>query len=192
MARQTRSSSGDFAPTFTTQNLLKNPEQEICSFDNVDIAALRSSGDFPDGVIFQPFDRDLRSDVPSSEWICFLAFPFTLGLRFPFSDFITKFFRTTGLSFSQTMPMVWRVLIVLDRIKKNHIPDLCVNDIPIVYRIRSHGSIRFLFYSTSNNLLILKATRNEEKWKNKIFFVKRDYIPDGDSFPVKWLTKGMI
>ncbi|KAF5767404.1 hypothetical protein HanXRQr2_Chr14g0623961 [Helianthus annuus] len=143
MPKRTRSSSGDSIPTFTAQDLLQNPEREICSFDNVDIAALRSSGAFPDGAIFRPFDRYLRSEVSSSEWLCFLAFPFTLGLRFPFSDFIKKFFHTTGLSFNQTMPMVWRVLIVHDRIKKNHIPDLSINDLPIVYRLRSHGSSRF-------------------------------------------------
>ncbi|MFS7912416.1 hypothetical protein Hanom_Chr02g00129701 [Helianthus anomalus] len=71
-------------------------------------------------------------------------------------------------------------------ILKNYIPDLRINDLPIVYRLRSHGSSRFLLYSTSNNPLILKATRNGEEWKRKFFFVKRDSIPDGDSFPLKW------
>ncbi|KAM0039504.1 hypothetical protein Hdeb2414_s0012g00382851 [Helianthus debilis subsp. tardiflorus] len=126
----------------------------------------------------------------SNEWLCFLSFPFTLGFRFPFSDFIMDFFRTTGLSFSQTM--VWRVLLVLDRIKNNHVLDLCVNDLPVVYRLRSHESSRFLFYSTTNNPLILRATSNEEEWKTKFFFVKRSSIPGGESFPVKWLTKGRI
>ncbi|MFS7916210.1 hypothetical protein Hanom_Chr02g00174471 [Helianthus anomalus] len=103
-----------------------------------------------------------------------------------------EFFRTTNLSFSQTMPMVWRILIVLDRVTKNHLPSLSINDLPIVYRLRSHGSSRFLLYSTSNNFLILRAIRNEEEWKTKFLFVKRNSIPYGDSFPVKWLTKGMI
>ncbi|MFS7948976.1 hypothetical protein Hanom_Chr06g00566111 [Helianthus anomalus] len=66
------------------------------------------------------------------------------------------FFRTTILSVSQTM--VWRVLLVLDRIKNNHVPDLCVNDLPVVYRLRSHGSSRFLFYYTTNNPLIMKKS----------------------------------
>ncbi|MFS7904516.1 hypothetical protein Hanom_Chr01g00037011 [Helianthus anomalus] len=73
-----------------------------------------------------------------------------------------EFFHTTGLSFSQTMPMLWRVLVVLDRIKNTHIPELCVNDLPVVYRLRSHGSSMFLFYSTSNNPLIRWTTRKEE------------------------------
>ncbi|MFS7948975.1 hypothetical protein Hanom_Chr06g00566101 [Helianthus anomalus] len=63
MAWQTRSSSSDSVPTFMAQSLLQNPEREICTFDNAYITALRSSDIFPDGVIFRPFDRDLRSDV---------------------------------------------------------------------------------------------------------------------------------
>ncbi|MFS7947488.1 hypothetical protein Hanom_Chr06g00548851 [Helianthus anomalus] len=83
----------------------------------------------------------------------------------PFPEFIMQFFHTTGLSFAQTMPMVWRVLMVLGRIKIYHIPDLCIEDIPISYRLRSHGSSRFLLFSTSNNLISLKVTKNEDVWK---------------------------
>ncbi|MFS7918406.1 hypothetical protein Hanom_Chr03g00200621 [Helianthus anomalus] len=61
------------------------------------------------------------------------------------------------------MPMLWRVLVFLDQIKNAHIPELFVNDLPIAYRLRSHGSSRFLFYSTSNDPLILRATRNEKE-----------------------------
>ncbi|MFS8007489.1 hypothetical protein Hanom_Chr14g01261561 [Helianthus anomalus] len=57
------------------------------------------------------------------------------------------------------MPMVWRVLIVLNQIKALHIPDLCMKDIQIAYRLRSHGSSHFLLFSTSNNPLILKLTK---------------------------------
>ncbi|MFS7943445.1 hypothetical protein Hanom_Chr06g00500361 [Helianthus anomalus] len=99
----------------------------------------------------------------SNEWSCFNAFPFTLGIQFPFPDFITEFFNITKISFSQRMPMLWRVLC--------------------------HGSCRFLFYSTSSNPLILRATRNKEEWKSKFFFVKRDSIPGGADYPVKWLRK---
>ncbi|KAJ0935388.1 hypothetical protein HanRHA438_Chr03g0118771 [Helianthus annuus] len=191
MAKHTRSNAGDSTPTFVAQNLLQNPEREICTFDNVDIAALRSSGAFPDGDIIRPYDRRVRSDVSSSEWLCFLAFPFSIGLMFSL-DFIMDFFRVTGLSFSQTMPMVWRIFLVLDRIKTNHIPDLSVEDLPLVYRLRSHGSSWFFLFSTSNSPLILRATRNEDEWKCKFFFIKKDSIPNGGDFPVDWLTKGRI
>ncbi|MFS7945220.1 hypothetical protein Hanom_Chr06g00521631 [Helianthus anomalus] len=152
------------------------------------MSALQSFGIFQEGAIFRPYDREIRSDMSSTEGLCLNAFPFTLGLRFPFLDFITDFFCITGLSFSQTMMMLWRVLVVLDRIKNAHIPELSVNDLPLAYRLRSHGSSRFMFYSTSNDPLILRATRNEEEWKSKFFFVKRSSIPGGAD-PVKWLRR---
>ncbi|KAJ0610796.1 hypothetical protein HanHA300_Chr01g0007861 [Helianthus annuus] len=86
------------------------------------------------------------------------------------------------------MPMVWRVLTVLNQIKTFHFPDLCIEDIPIAYRLRSYGNSRFLLFSTSNNPLILKVTKNEDEWKRKFFFVRRDSIAEGNSLPVKWLT----
>ncbi|KAJ0700043.1 hypothetical protein HanOQP8_Chr10g0363051 [Helianthus annuus] len=146
MAARTRSHSGESTSSFTIQNLLKNPEKEICSFDNTDIAALKASGAFLDGAVIRPFDRTLRSDVSSKEWICFSAYPFSLGLRYSFPEFTMQFFRITGLSFAQTMPMVWRVLIVLNQIKTYHVPDLCIEDIPIAYRLRSHGNNRFFSF----------------------------------------------
>ncbi|MFS7995004.1 hypothetical protein Hanom_Chr12g01112781 [Helianthus anomalus] len=122
----------------------------------------------------------------SNEWLCFNAFPFTLGLRFPFPDFIIEYFHIKKISFSQTMPMLWRVLLVLDRIKNAHIPDLSVHDLPLAYRLRCDGSCRFLFYSTSSDPLILRATRNKKEWKSKFFFVKRNSIPGGAEYLVKW------
>ncbi|MFS7923981.1 hypothetical protein Hanom_Chr03g00267231 [Helianthus anomalus] len=55
--------------TFIQQNLLKNPEKEICVFDNSDIASLRASDAFPDGMVFRPLDRSIRSDVSSANWV---------------------------------------------------------------------------------------------------------------------------
>ena len=192
MATRTRSHSGESTSSFVNQNLLKNPEKEVCSFDNADINALRTSGAFSDTAIIRPFDRIIRSDVCSEEWICFSSYPFSLGLRYPFPEFIMEFFRITGLCFAQTMPMVWRVLIMLNQIKTLHVPDLCIEDLPLAYRLRSHGNSRFLLFSTSSNPLILKASKNEDGWQRKFFFVRRDSIPEGKSLPVKWLTSGRV
>ncbi|KAJ0752622.1 hypothetical protein HanPI659440_Chr09g0326451 [Helianthus annuus] len=88
MAARTYSQTGDSSETFIQQNLLKNPEKEVCAFDNADIEALRVSGAFPDGTVFRPFDRSIRSDVSSTDWVCFQAYPFSLGLRYPFPEFM--------------------------------------------------------------------------------------------------------
>ncbi|XP_021991059.1 uncharacterized protein LOC110887798 [Helianthus annuus] len=84
--------------------------------------------------------------------------------------------------------MVWRVPIVLNQIKNLHCSDLRIEDLPIAYRLRSHGSSRFLLFSTSGKPLILKATKNKDGWQRKFFFVKRDSIAEGASLPVEWLT----
>ncbi|MFS7962205.1 hypothetical protein Hanom_Chr08g00723931 [Helianthus anomalus] len=86
------------------------------------------------------------------------------------------------------MPMVWRVLATLEQIKARHMPDLCIEDLPMAYCLRSHGSSRFLLFSISKNPLILKATKNEDKWTRKFFFVKRDSIDRGSDLPKRWLT----
>ncbi|KAJ0667717.1 hypothetical protein HanPI659440_Chr17g0680911 [Helianthus annuus] len=114
MASRTRSHTADSIPTFVDQHLLKEPEKEVCSFGNADIVALKASGAFPARAIIQPFEREIRSDVSSDEWVCFLAYPFSIRLRYPFPAFISRFFELTGLSYAQTMPMVWRVLVMLD------------------------------------------------------------------------------
>ncbi|KAJ0931299.1 hypothetical protein HanPSC8_Chr04g0160001 [Helianthus annuus] len=175
MARQTRSSSSDSAPSFIHKNILQDLEKEICSFDSAHLSTLKTSSIFLEGTVFRLFDREIRSDMGSKECLCFNSFPFTLGLQLPFPDFITEFFNITKISFSQTMPVLWRVLFVLDQIKITYIPDLSVHDLPLAYRLRCHGSCRFLFYSTSSDPLILCATRNAEEWKSKFFFVKREF-----------------
>ncbi|MFS8022695.1 hypothetical protein Hanom_Chr16g01442531 [Helianthus anomalus] len=106
MASRTRSHTADSIPTFEDQHLLKEPEKEVYSFDNADIAALRVSDAFPADAIIHLFDREVRSDVSSDEWVCFLAYPFSIGLRYPFPAFISRFFELTGLGYAQTMPMV--------------------------------------------------------------------------------------
>ncbi|MFS7929554.1 hypothetical protein Hanom_Chr04g00333851 [Helianthus anomalus] len=106
MASRTRSHTADSISTFEDQNLLKEPEKEVCSFDNANIAALRASGAFLAEAIIRPFDLEVRSDVPFDKWVCFLAYPFSIGLWYPFQAFISRFYELTGLSYAQTMHMV--------------------------------------------------------------------------------------
>ncbi|MFS7993958.1 hypothetical protein Hanom_Chr12g01100271 [Helianthus anomalus] len=133
MASRTTSHLNEPIPTLMSQNLIREPEKEICSFNNADIAALKDSGAFPAGTLVHPFDRDVRSDASSDEWVCFFAYPFSLGLQYPFPPFISRFFELTGLSNAQTMPIVLRVLMVLNQIRCRHCPDLCIKDLPIAY-----------------------------------------------------------
>ncbi|MFS7917147.1 hypothetical protein Hanom_Chr03g00185581 [Helianthus anomalus] len=80
MASRTRSQTADSVPTFEDQRLFKEPEKEVCSFDNADITAIRASGAFPVDAIIRPFDREVRLDASSNKWVCFLSYPFSIGL----------------------------------------------------------------------------------------------------------------
>ncbi|MFS7978357.1 putative mRNA splicing factor SYF2 [Helianthus anomalus] len=60
--------------------------------------------------------------------------------------------------------------------------------LPIAYHLQSRGFSRFLLFSTSKDHLILKASKNEDEWRRKFFFVKRDSIVKGVNLPMKWLT----
>ncbi|MFS8027455.1 hypothetical protein Hanom_Chr16g01498921 [Helianthus anomalus] len=74
MASRTRSQTADSVPTFNEKNLLKEHKKEVWSFKNADIVALKASGSFLAGAVIRPFNQEVRSDVYSDEWVCFLAF----------------------------------------------------------------------------------------------------------------------
>ena len=61
---------------FTAQNLIKDPDQEICTFYDKDIQALKKSRAFPDSAVFRPFDLNAKSDFASYVWVCFFFLPF--------------------------------------------------------------------------------------------------------------------
>ncbi|MFS8034926.1 hypothetical protein Hanom_Chr17g01586961 [Helianthus anomalus] len=71
MATRTRSHTGESSETFSQQNILKNPEKEVCAFDNAHIAALNASGAFADKAIIRPFDGNplvLKVTKNEDEW----------------------------------------------------------------------------------------------------------------------------
>jgi hypothetical protein len=182
-------SLGDFHP----QNLLKNPEEEKCSFGNQDVSRLLNSGVFPPETIIRAFDPDVRCDYASNIWVCFPEFPFTIGLRYPFPPFITRFFEITQISPAQTMPVVWRILSVLNRLVETRGLKLEISDLATVYNLRTHGSYRFVLQAIKKSQCPIQGfTKNGTAWKRRFFFVKRDSIPGGNDLPLRWVEKGRI
>ena len=180
------SKSGD--DDFAIQNLLKNPEGEACVFTDREIDLLQNN--FSEGTVFKSFDQDLRSDAISKTWVCFPAYSFKIGYSYPFPALTTSFFKRTGLSFIQAMPMIWRTLFTLERLISERAIDFGLEEMAMVYHIRSHGSSRYIFKTQSGrDHLVLRSTQSTENWKKQFFFVKRSSIPGGDSLPYKWITK---
>ena len=174
---------------FMCQNLLSKPETETCSFTDHDIKQLVKSECFPAKTIFHPFDQNLRSDMISKRWICFPATPFKLGFSYPFPDFVNEFFQRTGLSYIQAMPMLWRVLFMVNHLKNLHSLDFDIEELASVYEIKSHGSSRYLMkVKPGQEHLILKTTQNYDLWKKQFFFVERSSIEGGPELPYRWHT----
>ncbi|KAI3744472.1 hypothetical protein L1987_57553 [Smallanthus sonchifolius] len=159
-------------------------------FSNHDIKLLESGRPFPKNTIFRAFDPKTRANFSSDNWVFFPSFPFTIDFSYPFPALTTEFFEKTGLIYVKTMPMIWQTLHTLEILIRHHAHDFSVSKLAYVYNLRSHGSSRFLFQIKSGqNHMILKTTQNDSNWKNHFFFVRRDSIPGGDKFPVKWIMK---
>ncbi|KAD3338112.1 hypothetical protein E3N88_33633 [Mikania micrantha] len=183
------SSSSDFdSDDFTDQNILSLNRQNrnVLNDDRIDL--LRLSKTFPDETIFHHFSKNLKADHVSPTWTCFPEYPFTLGLKYPFSDLILNFFLTTKLCFPQLMPMGWRLLHTLDQLNHHFGLDIGIPEISLMYQLRTHGSSRFVLQRRSGApILVSRITFNEDEWRNRFFFVKRSSIPHGEILPLKWL-----
>ena len=161
----------------------------ICSFKDNDIENIKKH--FPPSTIFRAFDPKIRPDAKSETWIGFPEFPFKyLKLSFPFPPLIEEFFRTTQLSYGQAMPMLWRVLSVIDDLVKRKI-DFNLADLKLCYTLQSFGPGYFVLKAkTKENRLFKDVTHNDVPWKGRFFFVLRKSLPQGSFLPPCWISKG--
>ena len=72
---------------------------EVCSFNDDDMQYLKTNGTFPSDTILRSFDLSVQPDFVSPSWVCFPKYPFSLGLKYPFSGIIFDFFQATKLSY---------------------------------------------------------------------------------------------
>ena len=139
---------------------------------------------FPKGAIIKSPNVGLKSDLISPNWVAFPEYPFLLGLSYPFPGIIAEFFRDTKISFIQTMPVIWRILHWIHRLKVNKGLNIGLGELASVYDLQTYGSSRFLFKVKKGRIhLVLKSRQNDGAWKERFFFVKRESIPDGDLLP---------
>jgi hypothetical protein len=139
---------------------------------------LLASGAFLRSAAIRAHDTHVRSDFISATWVCFLAYPFTIGFKYPFPAFVSTFFETTGLSYAQAMSVVWRILHVLNHLVEDLGLDIRIFDLATLYNLRTYGSSRYVLQLIRKDVCpVLKATKNEDSWKNKFFFVRRESIP---------------
>ena len=176
---------------FIDQGLIPATDEDQCLFKDSDIRVLKESGLLPAGAVIRPFDPKVKADFSSETWVCFFYYPFSIGLSYPFSPLIQEFFDVTGFSYSQVMPMVWRVLTTIDRLNGTHGLSIGVPEIAATYNLRTHGSFRYCLQSKSSRFyMVPKVSISDPDWKKHFFFVRRDSIPDGTNLPVNWVHKG--
>ncbi|KAJ0561078.1 hypothetical protein HanHA300_Chr06g0218761 [Helianthus annuus] len=172
-----------------SQNLLKNPSSELCRFTDPEVDQFYTR--FPPNTIFRAFDSSAKGDCVSSTWVCFPAALFQTGYSFPFPEFTQCFFTLTGLSYSQAMPMLWRVLYTFERLIRYEGLSFGLSELANLYNLVSHVSPRILFKAKPQNPLpLLKTTKIDTNWRNQFFFIMRDTIPLGNTLPKKWVLKG--
>ncbi|MFS7914342.1 hypothetical protein Hanom_Chr02g00152261 [Helianthus anomalus] len=122
-----------------SQNLLKTPSLELCRFTDPKVDQFFTH--FPPNTVLCPFDSPVKSDSVSSTW---------------------HFFTLTGLSYNQTMPMLWRVLYTLEQIIKDEGLDFNLSELAYLYNLVSHDSHRFVFKAKPQQPLpLLKTTKND-------------------------------
>ncbi|MFS7953825.1 hypothetical protein Hanom_Chr07g00623131 [Helianthus anomalus] len=163
-----------------SQNLLKNPSLELCRFTDPEVDQFYTC--FPPNTIFRAFDYSTKGDCVSSTWVCFPTAPFQTGYSYPFPEFTQCVFTLTGLSYSQAMLMLWRVLCTFERLIRYEGLSFGLSELESLYNLVSHGSHRFLFKAKPHNPLpLLNTSKNDTNWRNQFFFVRRDTIPLGNT-----------
>ena len=176
---------------FEDQGFIEYCDVEQCRFKDDEIELIRSEKCFPAGTRFRAFDSRLKADLSSPTWVCFYAFPFSLGLTYPFPSLINEFFETTGLAYSQTMPQIWRILHTLHRLNEKHSLTIGLPEIASNYQLRTHGGSRFVLQLRPRKIpFVYRATQDNRNFCSNFFFVDRSTIPGGMDLPTKWIKKG--
>ncbi|KAF5790392.1 hypothetical protein HanRHA438_Chr09g0394271 [Helianthus annuus] len=174
-----------------SQNLLMNPSSELCKFTDPEIEGLFTC--FPPETIFRPFDSSMKSDVVSPTWVCFTSLPFLLGYNYLFTDLTQRFFTLTGISNSQAMLMLWRVLHTIEQIISNKGIDFNLFELSYLYSHVTHGSHRFLFKAKPHQPLpILKTTQMIPHGRINSSLCEGILFLKGIVCPKKWILKGRI
>jgi hypothetical protein len=176
---------------FIDQKIITPSAEETCLFDNKQIEALLKTEAFPSDTNIKAFNPKDKADLVSEKWICFLHYPFSIGMRYPFPPLVNQFFEVTKLCYAQVMPMVWRILFSLSQLNDNRNLGIGLPEIAASYQLRTHGSSRFVLQSRDGKRqMVPRVSHSDNDWKRRFFFVRRSSIPKGKELPLYWVKKG--
>lgn len=144
---------------------------------------------FPHNTVFRPYDPLIQPDFISPSWVCFLEYPFYLGLKFPFSGVISKSFEVTKLPYVQVMSIIWRILYWVEYLNQTHRLDIGLAELSQVCDVSTFSNSRFLFKVKNKCPRMLNTKHNDETWKERYFFFRCDSIPSGIFCPNNGLRR---
>ncbi|MFS7914966.1 hypothetical protein Hanom_Chr02g00159741 [Helianthus anomalus] len=80
------------------------------------------------------------------------------------------------MSYAQTMPVIWRVLYVLNKLADSHGLNFGIQDLSSVYSPRTLGFSRCVFQILLGQFyMVLRATQNDNDLERKILLCQKGF-----------------
>lgn len=73
---------------------------------------------------------------------------------------------------------------MVDHVNQSENLDIVLSKLDSIYDLSTFGSSLFLLkVKLDKPLLVLKSKHNKDSWKERFFFMRRDFVPNGSSLP---------
>lgn len=131
--------------------------------------------------------RDERPDECPEGWVVLYEYPFKIGYEFPLNSLMTQLLSVMQVSPAQIMPLVWRVIHVIDKLTQDTNMEFTLEDLLYLYEVKRVEVSRYTFFlKTGKHSLVENSGANDRGWKKRYFFVNKksmgksfDFLYDG-------------
>ena len=138
-----------------------------------------------------PTPNERPDDCPKG-WVVLYEYPFKIGYTFPSNPLMTKLLTILQLSPAQLIPLLWRVLHVIDKLTTDMGMDFGLEDLLYMYELRKVENTRYTFVLKSGRKsLVENSGANDRGWKKRYVFVNESLIGENYQFLHHgWNAKG--
>lgn len=118
--------------------------------------------------------EDERLDDCPDGWIVFYDYPFKIGCRFPLNPLMKELLTIMQVSPAHIMPLVWRVVHVIDKLKQGMGMTFTVEDLLYLYQAKTVENTRYTFFlKPGRRSLVENSGANDRGWKKRYLFVNK-------------------
>ena len=172
-----------------------NPIDGVASILNEDdLRVLRMQAKFPSTakVVLPPEGLGVESCPPG--YVIFYAYPFLIGLTFPFPELVKALLIALQIGPGQVVPSFWRMLKCLYERTRDWDEPLTIAEIMHCYMVRRVVPGRLnLKRKTGLPSLFSESYVDDKGWKSSFFFVKRNSLGrEGSWLREGWNFKGIV